>query len=131
MDRLGRVVAAEAYEKLARSLYPEGNLRKTLHRLEAEAGLKPNALTWRLKPSVELEQIPTQPNVAELAEAMKCPEGKLTMALLKDANYVLDLPSDLTEDESDVVGLWRHLNPRDRETVHAMMLWLVQRQGDK
>ena len=112
---MGQHVAA-----LIKRLNPDVPVRQ----LEREAGLREGQIARFRKPSEVLERVPPAATLAVLAKACRCDPHSLFVAFCRDTGMPIE-PPQLTDDEDELVHLFRRLNERARKMFLGAVRGLV------
>jgi len=112
---LGQHVAA-----LIERLNPNISVRQ----LERDAGLREGQIARFRKPSEALERVPPAETIAVLASACRCDPHALFRAFCLDTGMPVE-PAELSDDEDELVHLFRRLNDRARKMFLGAVRGLV------
>lgn len=96
----------------------------SVRQLERDADLKEGQIARFRKPSESLERVPPAPTLAVLAKACRCDPHALFRAFCLDTGMPID-PPVLTDDEDELVHLFRRLNGRARKMFLGAVRGLV------
>lgn len=96
----------------------------SVRQLERDAGLREGQIARFSKPSETLERVPPAPTLAVLAEACRCEPHAFFRAFCLDTGMPID-PPQLTDDEDELVHLFRRLNGRAQKMFLGAVRGLI------
>lgn len=96
----------------------------SVRQLERDAGLREGQIARFRKPSEVLERVPPAPTLAVLAKACRCDPHTFFRAFCLDTGMPID-PPQLTDDEDELVHLFRRLNERARKMFLGAVRGLI------